>query len=164
MTEPAPLDRHRETVRPAWIDYNGHMNVAYYLMVFDHATDVFLEAVGLDTAHREATGGSIFTVESHITYEREVSEGDPLRVTTQLLAFDAKRLHIFHRMFHAEQDWLAATSEWLNLYVDLNTRRVGTFPDALQQRLSAMQTAHDALGWPEQAGRTIRVPEPKAGA
>jgi acyl-CoA thioester hydrolase len=164
MSEPAPLDRHRETVRPEWIDYNGHMNVAFYLMVFDHATDAFLEEVALDAAHREATGGSIFTVESHITYEQEVNEGDRLRVTTQLLAFDDKRLHIFHRMYHADDGWLAATSEWLNLYVDLNTRRVGTFPDPVQQRLRAMQAAHDALGWPEQAGRTIRVPRPKAGA
>lgn len=159
MEFPAPLDVHRERVRSDWIDYNGHMNVAYYVLAFDHATDVFLAAVGLDDAHREATGGSTFAAEAHVTYTREVSEGDPLRITTQLLAYDAKRLHFFHHMYHADHGYLAATSEWLNLYIDLNTRRVAGMPDEVQERLAAMRRAHQTLGWPEQAGRVIRVPE-----
>lgn len=164
MEVSAPFDVHRERVRADWIDYNGHMNVAYYVLAFDHATDAFLDAVGLDAAHREATGGSTFAVDSHVTYEREVAEGDPLRITTQLLAFDAKRLHFFHRMYHADDGYLAATSEWLNLYVDLNTRRVSAMPEAIQATLRAMRNAHATLGWPEQAGRAIRVPEKKPTA
>jgi len=157
MTIPAPLESHRETVRPEWIDYNGHMNVAYYVLAFDHATDRFLDDLGLDDAHRAATGGSTFAVESHITYLREVAEGDPLRFTTQLLAFDAKRIHFFHRMYHAHEGFLAATSEWLTLYVDLNTRRVAEFPAEIRERLAAMAAAHAPLGWPEEAGRVIKV-------
>ena len=103
------------------------------------------------------TGGSTFAVESHITYAREVAEGDPLRITTQLLAFDEKRLHFFHAMYHADEGYLAATNEWLNLYVDLNTRRVAAMPQDVQDRLAEIETAHRALGWPKQAGHVIRV-------
>lgn len=158
MTIAAPLDLHGETVRPEWIDYNGHMNVAFYVLVFDHATDAALAYVGLDEAHREATGGSVFAAESHVTYNREVAEGDPLRVTTQLLAFDAKRLHLFHEMYHAVEGYLAATSEWLILYVDLNQRRVAAMPEDIQARAAAVEQAHRPLGWPERAGRVIKVP------
>jgi acyl-CoA thioester hydrolase len=158
MSEPAPLELHRESVRPEWIDYNGHMNVAYYVLVFDHATDAFLAYVGLDDAHREATGGSVFAADSHVTYIREVGEGDPLRIATRLLAFDPKRVHLFHEMYHAGEGYLAATSEWLILYVDLNTRRVGVMPDAVQERLAQVEASHGKLGWPEQAGRVIKVP------
>lgn len=159
MTIPAPLQLHEETVRPEWIDYNGHMNVAYYVLAFDHATDRFLDYLGLDDAHRAETGGSTFAVESHVTYVREVAKGDRIRFTTQLLAHDAKRLHFMHRMYHAEDGFLSATSEWLNLYVDLNTRRVGTFPSAVLERLESVASAHAALDWPEEAGRVIRVPD-----
>ena len=73
MPVPAPLDLHREPVRPEWIDYNGHMNVAYYLLAFDHACDAFLDYMGMDDASRARTGGTTFTVEAHVTYQREVA-------------------------------------------------------------------------------------------
>ncbi|MEK9723750.1 MAG: thioesterase family protein, partial [Rhodospirillaceae bacterium] len=91
MPDAQPLDLHRETVRPDWVDYNGHMNVAYYVLVFDHATDVLLDHIGLDAAHRTATGNSVFVAEAHVTYDQEVMEGAALRVTTQVLDTDAKR-------------------------------------------------------------------------
>lgn len=158
MTTAAPLELHRETVRREWIDYNGHMNVAFYVLVFDHATDAALAHVGLDDAHRASAGGSVFAGDSHVTYLREVAEGDPLRVTTQLLAFDAKRLHLYHEMYHDADGYLAATSEWLILYVDLNRRRVAAMPEAVQARLAEIERAHRRLGWPERAGRVIKVP------
>src|SRR5512147_3221105 len=96
----APLDLHREPVRPEWIDYNGHMNVAYYVLAFDHATDTFFDFLGLDEAYRTRTGASLFALESHIVYKAELKEGEPLRVTTQLLDCDDKRLHFFHAMYH----------------------------------------------------------------
>ena len=92
------LKAYKEPVHSEWVDYNGHMNVAYYMLVFDHASDAFLDQIGLDQAFRDLTNSSVFVVEAHISYEKEVMEGDPLIVTTQVLDFDAKRIHLFHRM------------------------------------------------------------------
>jgi acyl-CoA thioester hydrolase len=90
-------------VRPQWIDHNQHMNMGYYLVVFDLATDEFLQWVGLDGAHRRARQVSTFCLEAHITYHREVRAGDPLRFTTRLLAYDPKRIHYFHELYAAHQ-------------------------------------------------------------
>jgi acyl-CoA thioester hydrolase len=159
MTHEAPLELYRGAVLPGWIDYNGHMNVAYYLMAFDQATDAFLDCIGLDDAHRETHGGSTFAAETHINYLREVAEGDPLRFTTQLLGYDTKRMHYFNCMYHAEQGFLAATSEWLSLYIDLRVRRVAAMPEAILGRLGAVMQAHRRLPLPPQAGRVIRIPD-----
>ena len=94
----APLDVYRDVVRPEWIDHNGHMNVGYYLVVFDFATDEFFRWVGLDAAHRHAHAITTFCLEAHVTYHREVRSGDPLRFTTVLLGHDAKRIHYIHTM------------------------------------------------------------------
>jgi acyl-CoA thioester hydrolase len=154
----APFDRHRATVLPEWIDYNGHMNVAYYLLAFDHATDDFLDWLGLDSAHRDATGGTTFAGDIHLTYQREVKEGDPLRITTQLLGYDEKRIRFFCRMYHAGEGFLAATMESLSLYVDLKRRRVSVLPPDIQERLAAVLDAHSALPLPPEAGRVIAKP------
>ncbi|MEO3428626.1 thioesterase family protein [Pelagibius sp. CAU 1746] len=158
----APFDQHRAVVLPEWIDYNGHMNVAYYLLAFDHATDAFLDFLGLDGAHREATGGTTFAGDIHLTYQREVKEGDPLRITTQLLGYDEKRIRFFCRMYHAEEGFLASTMESLSLYVDLNRRRVSVMPAPVQQRLAEVFAAHGKLAPPPEAGRVIAKP-PLAG-
>ena len=79
----APLRLYRDKVRSDWIDVNGHMNVGYYSVVFDFATDAFLDYVGLDVAYREATGGSTFTVETHLTYQQELRDGAPLAFDTR---------------------------------------------------------------------------------
>src|SRR3989442_4402614 len=124
MTElQAPFDRYRDHVRPEWIDGNGHMNVGYYLVVIDFATDEFMAWVGLDPAHRRAARVTTFCLEAHVTYQREVRDGDALRFTTRLLAHDAKRLHYIHEMYHAHAGYLAATNELMSLHVDAETRR-----------------------------------------
>jgi acyl-CoA thioester hydrolase len=158
MRHDAPLELFREKVRAEWIDYNGHMNVAYYVLAFDHATDAFLDYIGLDDSHRDENGGSTFAVESHVSYLREVRDGDPLRFTTQLLGYDAKRLHYFHRMYHADQGFLAATNELLSLYVDLKTRRVAAMPQAIQALLAKLMAAHAGLPRPPEAGHVIALP------
>ena len=145
----APLDRYRDVVRPEWIDHNQHMNVGYYLVVFDFATDEFFAWVGLDAAHRAAHGVTTFCLEAHVTYHREVRAGDPLRFTTQLLAHDEKRIHYFHAMYHAGEGWLAATN------VSRATRRAAAMAPEVLARLAEIQRAHDALPRPPQAGRTI---------
>jgi acyl-CoA thioester hydrolase len=154
----APFERHSAVVLPEWIDYNGHMNVAYYLLAFDHASDAFFDYLGLDAAHREATGGSTFAADIHLTYQREVHEGDPLRFTSQLLGFDDKRLRFFQSMYHAADGYLAATMEGLTLYVDLARRRVTPFPEEIITRLEAVFTAHRSLPLPPEAGRVVAKP------
>ena len=72
MTQSTLIDIHRENVQHDWVDYNGHMSVAYYLLVFDHATDALLDLIGLNQRHREITGKSVFVAEAHLTYENEV--------------------------------------------------------------------------------------------
>ena len=151
----APFDRYRDVVRPDWVDHNRHMNMGYYLVVFDFATDEFLSWVGLDAAHRHAQQVTTFCLEAHVTYHREVGAGDPLRFTTQLLAHDAKRIHYIHAMYHAAEGYLAATNELMSLHVSEATRRGAPMAPTVLDRLARIQKAHDALPRPPQAGRTI---------
>ncbi|PYO03721.1 MAG: thioesterase-like protein [Candidatus Rokuibacteriota bacterium] len=155
MTIAAPFDVYRDVVRPEWIDQNGHMNVGYYLVVFDYATDAFFRWVGLDDAHRESTGVTTFCLEAHVTYHREVRAGDPLRFTTQLLGHDDKRIHYFHEMHHVTAGYLASTNELMSLHVSRATRRGAPMAIAVRERLAQIQAAHDALPRPPQAGRSI---------
>jgi acyl-CoA thioester hydrolase len=163
VTIEAPLALHQESVRPDWIDYNGHLNVAYYLVPFDHATDAFFDYLGVGEAYRRETDYATFTLEGHVTYEREVLEGAPLRITTQLLGFDAKRIHYIHHMYHAEEGFLSATNELMSLHVDLNIRRAAAMPDYLQARLQEIYQAHAKLPQPPQAGRSISMSGKRTG-
>src|SRR5438552_5925840 len=151
----APLDAYRDVVRPEWIDHNGHMNMGYYVVVFDLATDEFMRWIGLDAEHRRTQRVTTFCLESHLTYHREVREGDALRFTTQLLAHDAKRLHYFHAMYHATEGYLAATNELMSLHVALETRRGATMASDVLGRLATIQRAHGELPRPAQVGRVI---------
>src|SRR5262245_33579208 len=96
----APIDSYRDTARPEWIDHSGHMNLGYYLVASDFATDAFFRWVGLGAEHRRFHQVTTFCLEAHVTYHREVREGDALRFTTHLLGYDAKRLHYIHAMYH----------------------------------------------------------------
>jgi acyl-CoA thioester hydrolase len=151
----APLDRHRATVRPEWIDGNGHMNVGYYVIAFDHATDTFCEQLGVAWDYVEHRLGMTFVLEAHVTYDREVRVDDPLRITTQLLDHDGKRAHVFHAMYQADEGWLAATNELVMLHVDFETRRAAPWRDETLRRLDRMAAAHRRLPWPAKAGRRI---------
>ena len=154
MTTTAP-ETHREIIRQEWCDYNGHMNLAYYVLVFDHATDKFWDMLGIGLDYRNWTDNSTFTVESHITYDREVLGDDEVRCTTQLLGFDDKRIHYFHRMYHVRDGYLAATTELLGVHVDLTVRRVAAMPEDVRARLADTLDAHRGLGTPDEIGRLI---------
>jgi acyl-CoA thioester hydrolase len=153
----APLDRHRAVVRPEWIDANGHLNVGFYLVAFDHATDTFAEQLGVSWPYVEHRLGMTFILEAHATFERELRSGDPLRITTQILEFDSKRVHFFHTMYNAAAGFLAATNELLMMHVDYETRRAAPWPAETALRLDAMAAAHAALPRPERAGRAIAI-------
>src|ERR1039458_668673 len=145
-------------VLPEWIDSNGHMNLAYYVVVFDLATDVLYDALGIGNAYREATGHSCFTVETHTLYEREVMVGEELRVGTHLLGVDSKRVHYFHEMFHVASGTRAAAQELLALHIDMRVRRVVPFPADRKAAIDAMLRTRDGAVLPKGAGRRISLP------
>lgn len=163
MAIPAPLELWREPVRAEWIDYNGHMNVAYYTLVFDHGVDAFFDYIGLGQSYRETTTGTTMAVESHLTYRRELVEGAVARCTTQLIGFDEKRIHHYHEMYHAEEGFLAATAEFMTLHVDAGARKVSPLPQAVQFRLGDMLASHDSLPRPEMLGHVMKVPSLSGG-
>lgn len=162
MTETAPYAEHLDRVASEWIDYNGHMNVAYYFLAFDKATDAFFDHLGIGRAYKDSGNHSTFTLEGHITYDRELLEGDPIRFKTYLLGVDAKRLHYFHEMYHAEQGYLAATTELVTVHVDMRARRSAPFPEDLLARLQAVREVHAKVPVPEKVGRVISLSKRKA--
>lgn len=153
----APLELYRTDVPQEWIDYNGHMNVAFYLYAFDRGMDGLMARIGLDAVHREEVGGTLFAVEGHLTYQREMKLGEPLVITLQLLGWDRKKIHSFWRMHHAEEGFLAATGEFLSLYVNLGTRRSAIMPEAMQTALEEIGETHAGLAWPPEAGRAVKM-------
>ena len=96
-----------------------------------------------------------FVLETHVTYDREMREGAPMRFTTQLLNRDAKRVHMFHEMFHAEQGYLPATNETIVMNIDYATRRSGPWPVQAAERLEAIWAKHKDLSRPAKAGRVM---------
>ena len=157
LIPPTPLEIHRSRVPREWIDYNGHMNVAYYVMAFDHATDRLFDLIDLGQDYVARTNNSAFVMQTQVNYRQEVSDGDPLRFTLHMLDADQKRLHLFFEMFHAEEGFLSATSELMVMHVDLAARRSIPFPDDLQARVDAIRTAHAGLPVPEMAGGSIAI-------
>jgi len=154
----APFVSSVMRVEPQWIDYNGHLNMAYYNVLFDRAVDETYELLGIGADYVAERRQSIFTAEVHVRYLRELHADDPVRVTFQLLHYDAKRLHYFEQLFHAEEGWVSATSENLSLHVDLTTKKTATFPKQITARLAEMKTSHALLPVPEAAGRKIGMP------
>jgi carnitine 3-dehydrogenase len=141
------------TVPRAWIDYNGHMTESRYLFACSRTTDAFLRAIGADLAH-VATGFSYYTAETHIRHLAEARLGDRLAGTVQVLAADAKRLHLWVRILREGRE--IATIEQMLLHVDARAGRVSPAPEAILARLVPLRDAHAALPWPEGAGRVGR--------
>ncbi len=153
----APLVLHHGTIRGDWIDYNGHMNVAYYVLVFDNATDALLDYLGMDEAYRSRTGFTTYVLETHVTYDRELKENDAVRVETQLLDFDPKRLHYFSRMFNDSEGFLAATTEIMLMHIDSQGPKAAAMPGPVLERVEAVMAAHRTLPRPREAGRVIGI-------
>ena len=145
-------------VPPDWIDYNQHMMDGYFCVAFAEATEALLEHVGLGPSYREETGLSIYTAESHLGYTRTVQLGTRLRYTTQLLAADAKRLHVFHWMTEAATGEEVATNELMLLHVDTAAERVVPIPPQRRASVDALAAEHAALPVPSAAGRRIAMP------
>jgi acyl-CoA thioester hydrolase len=154
----APFVSSVMRVEPGWIDYNGHLNMAYYNVLFDRAVDEMLELIGCGAEYVKTRRHSCFTAEVHVRYLRELHVQDPVRVTFQLLAYDAKRMHFFEQLFHAAEGWVSATSENMALHVDMTAGKTAAFPPDIGARLAKLKAAHSELPLPEAAGRRVAMP------
>ncbi|MEK9777332.1 MAG: thioesterase family protein [Quisquiliibacterium sp.] len=151
------------SVLPQWIDYNGHMNVGYYHVAFDLASDALFDWLGFTQEFRQRHGSSTFALETHLSFVRELRQGDPLRFEGRLIDFDYKRVHFYQEMFHATEGYLAATYESLSTHMDMKLRKTAPMPDELQQRLALIKQAHDQLPRPWQLGHVISARPVKRG-
>lgn len=152
----APLCLLETAVAPQWVDYNGHMSESCYLLVFGDNSDAFFRFIGIDEAYR-AAGHSLYTVQTQLHNLREACEGEPIRLTLQLLDADEKRLHIFHAMFHGASGELLATGEQMLVHVDMQAGRSVAMPADMQAKVQAIRAAHAGLPRPAQAGQPIGI-------
>ena len=161
MTEPAPLTAplytYRSAVLPEWVDYNGHLRDAYYLLLFSLATDALMDQLGLDEAGRAATGHSLYTLECHLNFVQEVKLGQQVEVRTQILGHDTKRLHLHHSLHLSGEAPMLAASEQMLLNVATAMARAAPFAEPVQSRVEALARAHQAMPVPRFAGRAISL-------
>jgi len=155
MMIPALFDQYEGDVLPEWIDANGHMNLAYYVVLFDYATDALFEAIGIGREYKAATNHGTFVAETHNLYERELLVGERVRVATQILGNDSKRLHLAHSLASGQR---AATQELMYQHIDLSARRVVPWLPEVYEHVAEAAAAHARLPRPDWAGRRIAMP------
>jgi carnitine 3-dehydrogenase len=148
------LPRYHTVVRPEWVDYNGHTSDFIYGHVFGQAMDALYRSVGLDEAYRQK-GRMFYTGESHVRHLGEAKVNEPLYVTTQVLALDEKRFHMFHRLYRGGDNTLIATGEQMHLHVDTAAAKATPMDRTLRTKLDALRQAHAALPVPEEAGKPV---------
>jgi acyl-CoA thioester hydrolase len=155
---PAPFLSSVMQIEPQWIDYNGHLNMAYYNVMFDRAIDELWLKLGIGPGYMKARNGSTFTAECHVRYLREIHLGDPVQVSILLVGADEKRLHTFEELRHASEGWLSATSENMTIHIDMAARKTAPFPPNIRARIEAVAHAHSAIARPAGIGRKIAMP------
>jgi acyl-CoA thioester hydrolase len=155
---PAPFLTTIMQVEPQWIDYNGHLNMAYYNVLFDRGIDEMWLELGIGPQYMKERNCSTFTAEAHVRYLREIHLGDPVQVAVAILEADEKRIHTFEELRHATEGWISATSENITLHVDMGIRKTAPFPPDIAARIRAVQQAHSTVPRPEGIGRRITMP------
>ena len=153
----APIRCPEQRIEPAWIDYNGHLNMAYYHVLLDRGVDHAYDTLGIGEAYVRERGGSCFTRQVHVNYLTELSLDDRVIATFQLLDADEKRLHFFQTLRRTSDDTEAATSEQLAIHVDMNTRRTAPFPADAHERIQAMLTQHRVATTHALVGATLGI-------
>ena len=159
MTGDTPLTIYRDVVRPEWVDYNGHLRDAFYLLIFSFATDALLDRIGLDDAARRERGRSVYTLEAHVNYLHEIKEGTPVRVDARVLAHDAKRLHLYLELFADGHDDAVSASEQMLLHVDTRDgAKSAPFDDDVAARVAELHALQRDCAAPAYVGRVIGLP------
>ncbi len=154
---PVPFRSTPIALEPEWLDPNGHLNMAYYLVLSERGLDQAWTAMGIGWEYARETGLSTFTAEVHTRYLRELLAGTRAVVTFQVLELDEKRLRGVSEIRDAGDGAVAATTEQVWLHVDLATRRVTPWPDTARESLEQWLAAHARLPAPEWAGRGIAM-------
>jgi acyl-CoA thioester hydrolase len=158
LHRPAPFLASVMQIEPQWIDYNGHLNMAYYNVMFDRAIDELWLKLGIGPGYMKERHGSTFTAECHVRYLREIHLGDPVQVSVLLVGADEKRLHTFEEMRHASEGCLSATSENMTIHIDMTARKTAPFPMDIRRRIETLANAHAGIPRPEGIGRKIAMP------
>ena len=152
------LTTYQTRIIPDWVDYNGHLRDAFYLLIFSYATDALMDRLGMDSSNREASGNSLFTLELHLNYLHEVKLDTEVEVRTQIIAHDSKRLHLYHSLHKVGDAQELAGNEQMLLHVDLSGPRSAPFnPDTLS-RLQSIVAEQNDLPAPAYIGRVIALP------
>ena len=155
---PAPFLSSLMQIEPQWIDHNGHLNMAYYNVMFDRAIDEMWLLLGMGPGYVRERHGSTFTAECHVRYLREIHLGDPVQISILLVGADEKRLHTFEELRHASEGWLSATSENMTIHIDMAARKTAAFPPDIRARIEVVANAHAGLPRPEDIGRKVAMP------
>ncbi|OQW61831.1 MAG: thioesterase [Proteobacteria bacterium SG_bin9] len=161
QTDAGPFLSTVKQLEPDWIDYNGHLNMAYYNVIMDRSIDELFAAMGMGPTYLASRNCSTMTAEAHVRYLREVHLGDPVQVTMYVIAADEKRMHTFQEMKHATEGWISATSENMTLHIDMSVRKVAPFPPDIAARVQAMAAAHAQTKRPDGLNRRIEMPVKK---
>ena len=157
MNELSPVIYSTE-IKPEWLDYNEHMNVAYYVLVFDLAGESLALSLGLGEEVAKTTGISWMVLENHITHDQEVSLGQEVEVRMQLVDHDHKRMHLYFEMYlKGRNGYLASTLEQMVMCVDLNERRSASFPDEVMANINCLAQQQSHLARPDNICRKIGI-------
>jgi acyl-CoA thioester hydrolase len=156
MTDNAPFASTPLALEREWIDYNGHLNMAYYGVLFDRAADQAFEVLGISADYVRERHLSVYTAEFHVCYLRELHLEDRVQGTFHIIDHDEKRIHFYQELRHVD-GWLSATAEVLSLHVDRSGPRVAPFAADILPRIEAMARAHAKLERPARVGRTIGI-------
>src|SRR5258708_26705236 len=158
LLRPAPFLSSVMQIEPPWIDYNGHINMAYDNVMFDRGIDELWLKLGIGPSYMKARNGSTFTAECHVRYLREIQLGDPVQISILLVGADEKRLHTFEELRHASEGWLSATSENMTIHIDMTARKTAPFPPDIRARIEALAKAHSTIARPQGIGRKVEIP------
>lgn len=152
------LITYRTSVEADWVDYNGHLRDAYYLLIFSYATDALMDRIGLDGGNRQQSGHSLFTLECHLNFLHEVRLGTEVWVQTQIIGHDHKRLHLYHSLHRDGLDQALSASEQMLLHVDLAGPKSAPFGEHSMGLLRDLMARQQDLSPPEFVGRVMKLP------
>lgn len=153
----APFRSEPMAIRPEWIDYNGHLNMAYYNALMDQGVDQLWEYLGFGPDYIENTGNTTFSAEYHMRYVREIHLDAPVITTFQLLDFDEKRFHFCQELLHAQEGWVSARGEGMGLHIDMSGPRVAPMPPEVFAKFQALAESHGRLAWPDWVGKPMGI-------
>jgi acyl-CoA thioester hydrolase len=147
----------RGAIPPDWVDYNGHLRDAFYLLIFSYAVDGLMDEIGLDARSREHTGLTLFTLEAHINYLHEVKLGAAVEARIQIMAMDRKRLQLYLTLHPKGEAQVMAASEQMLLQVNLEGPKSAAFTPQTKEALERITAAQQDWPAPEYAGRKIAL-------